>query len=243
MNLNRGVNTLRLHPLLIGLAALLVCALSPAAFAVAQPTAHCPSTVPSGASAILAAAEACLEAPGPFYERDAARALMYAQEAVAAQLEPAQLAHAYDLQAEAHFWLGELGQAIARQTQAVVLVPTADRYLMRAVTMDRVGDTAGAIADGEQAISLAPRQIEPYLWLGRYALDQREYELALDVGERAAAFAADDADIVLLQADAYYGRADYASAKAAYERYVTLASSVSPVVAARLMIIERRLGS
>lgn len=202
----------------------------------------CPVTAPSGTTALLAAADACLNPAGPFYQRDAARALVYAQEAAAAQPDPAGLARAYDLQAWAHFWLGEPGQAIARQTQALITLPAADRYLMRAAYMNQVGDVSGAIADAEQAILLAPRQIDSYLWLGRYALEQGEFDVAWDVANRAAAVAPDDADVVLLQGDTDYARADYASAKAAYERYLSLTPDVSPVVTARLMIIERRLG-
>lgn len=225
------------------MALLLICALSSVSLTIAQTVDSCPATAPADAPALLTAAEACLEGLGPFYERNSAQALAYAEAAAAGLDDPADLAHALDLQAEAHFWLGNLGQAIARQTQALLRLPTADRYLMRAAFMDRVGDTAGAIADAEQAILLAPEQLDLYLWLGRYALDHGDDALALDVAERAAAFAPDDVEVMLLQADAHYARADYAAAKAVYERYMTLADSLSPVVVARLAVIERRLGN
>lgn len=222
---------------------LLICALSPLSFAAAQPSTPCPSTTPSGASALLAAAEACLQPWGPLLERNAAQALVYVQNAVSDQLTSADLARAYDVQGEAHFWLGALGQAIARQTQAIVLEPTAERYLWRAVTMDRVGDTAGAIADAEQAIAFAPRQLDFYLWLGQYALDHDANDLALDVMERAATVAPDDADVLRLLGDAHYALSDYAAAKTVYESYLTFTDNPLPVVIAKLQIIERRLGS
>jgi tetratricopeptide (TPR) repeat protein len=175
-------------------------------------------------------------------ERNAAQALAYAQDAMTDNTAPTDLARAWAVQGEAHFWLQELGQAIATQTQALLLEPTADRYWWRAVLMDRVNDTGGAIADAEQAIALAPDRLDITLWLGQYALDHDENELALDVAQRASAVAPDDPDVLKLQGDAYYALPDYAAAKAAYERYMTVAPDPAPVVIARLSIIEQRLG-
>jgi tetratricopeptide (TPR) repeat protein len=227
----------------VGFAVSILCVFGGASLVSAQADA-CPTTAPTGAPALLAAAEACLEPSGRLYERDAERALVYALDAAAARpASPEELARAYDVQAQAHFWLGQWGQAIARQTQALLLLPTAERYALRAELMGLVGDTAGAIADAEQAITLEPRQLDLYLWLGRYALENADYDLALDVLERAAAFSPDDAEVALLLGDVHYARVDYARAQAAYQRYMALADSVSPVVVARLSVIERQLSS
>ncbi len=202
----------------------------------------CPSTVSSDSSVLLAAAEACLEARGRFNERDATQALTYAQQAVTARpASPVDLARAYDLQAQAHFWLGQKGQAIASQTQAIILLPTSERFLVRAALMDSVNDVVGALADAERAVELAPRRIETYRWVARYALNNAQAVAALDVLERADAFAPDDPDLALLRGDAHYALEDYAAAQRAYQRYLSLAQDISPVVTARLRVIERLL--
>jgi len=205
---------------------------------VAQPTDTCPTVMPTTAASLLAAAEACLELEG----RDAALALRYAQAALDARpANPRELARAYTLQAQAHFWLMQHGQALVRQTQALLIETTAERLLIRAELMDRVGDRVGAVADAQQAIALAPRQLAAYLWLARYALENGDEDLALTTLDLTTAFAADNAEIARLRGDAHYALADYAAAQASYERYLALADLPSAVVIARMQLIERRL--
>ncbi len=207
----------------------------------AQQILDCPRTTPSGVDALLEAAANCLTDP----VRNANSVLEFARAATAQlTLDDARLVDAYRLQADAHMWLRQYGQSIAWRTLAIALDPTnADDYARRAGAMSAIDDIEGAYSDQEQAIALDPNNVDRYLSLADYLLDNDDTERALDVISRAVVIAPENAAVRQILGDVYYAQQTYAQARNEYEQYLLLTNNVSPVVRARLLVIERRLGN
>jgi tetratricopeptide (TPR) repeat protein len=187
-------------------------------------------------NAYLERASACLELEGRNPEQalaDANSALMLAPDN----------ADAYAARAWSHVWQRSFGQAIADATVAITLEPDNDFYYRgRAFAMLQVDDLEGALADMEQAIVLAPNDTDLYLFRSDTLEDLGRMDEAIAKMQQAVSLFPNNAELIQRLGDLYFVTEQDLLAFDTYNRYKEVTEELSPLVNARLLILERRLG-
>lgn len=171
--------------------------------------------------------------------RDAELARRYLDRAL--ELDPA-FAEAYAARAEAHFWLRQFGYAISDVTLALHL-GAEDGHLLarRAFLFREIGDITSALSDLDKALTAQPDDPTLYLQAADYSLLQDQPEMAIAYLMRGVTNAPDNDALYMRLGDVYYELGERAQALEAYRTYLTLADEQSPVVRARILILERDL--
>jgi len=192
-------------------------------------------------SAYTARAAACLQPTGLLFERNTAQAIADADFVIE---RDAANAEAFAMRGQARLWQREFGQSIADLTTALILQPqNVDWLTFRAFVMLQVQDRTGAIADFSRALAVEPTN--EALWLERSRLHELNGDLksALADAEQAAALNPNNAAALQRIGDIYYVTGNDQLALEAYRRYLEVAVERSPLVNARILILERRLGN
>lgn len=152
-------------------------------------------------------------------------------------------AEAYALRGHARMVAGLRGQAISDFTLALYLNPIPNTYILRAIAMQGVGDTNGAIADYDAAIALAPDDSTTYAARGRFYLLRESWDAALADFEQVITLEPENADAYAAIGEIHDANDRPAEALAAYERYLELATSPSAAVNARVLLLRRELSN
>jgi len=204
----------------------------------------CDPTIDLGnnASAYIERSAACL---GLMIEdrlrRNPDQALKDANRAV--ELAP-ERADAYAARAMSHAWRGSLGQAIADATVAIMLEPDNDQwYRERSFYMFQVDDLAGSLADLEQAIVVSPDEMDLYLFRSSTLEELGRTDEAIAGIQEAMMLFPDSAELIRRLGDLYFMTGQDQLALETYQRFNAVASEQSPLVNARLLILERRLSN
>src|SRR5690606_16051539 len=160
----------------------------------------------------------------------------------AVELEPNNPA-ALAARGQALFLNGSYGRALVDYTVALQFEPdNAELYAKRAFVMNGVGDFDGSIADLTQAIALEPENAEWYFLRSHFYEAADQYDLALADVESITAFAPENAAAYERIGDIYYGLEQDELALQNYRRYAELTEMMSPLVNARMRLLEARLG-
>lgn len=183
----------------------------------------------------------CLRPVGELFARNTDQALADANFVIA---QDPTFAAAYAVRGQAHLWAVQPAQAVRDLSIALFLDPTnVDWLLFRSELMVFLNDIDGAIADLTSAIAVEPAN--EALLLERSRLHERRADLtsALADAEQAAALNPESAAALLRIADVHYEAGRDQVALDAYRAYLAVTTERSPVVNARILILEQRLGS
>jgi tetratricopeptide (TPR) repeat protein len=204
----------------------------------------CTSALPDAPSAedYLTRAQACWNLVGipSHVEPEIVLRLVIGHTSDALSLDPT-LAEAYSLRGHARMVAGLRGQALADFTLALYLNPSANTYILRAIAMQGVGDTNGAIADYDAAIALAPEDGAGYAARGRFYLLRENWDAALADFEQVLLLEPENADAYAAIGEIHDANDRPAEALAAYERHLEVATHPSPVVNAWVLLLRREL--
>lgn len=188
-------------------------------------------------AAYIARSTACLELDG----RNPDQAFADADHAV--KLAP-DSAEAYAARAWAQLWQRSFGQAIADVTVAITLEPDNPQwYRARSFYMLQVDDVKGSLADIEQAIVLTPDHTDLYLYRSDYLEQLGRTDDAIADMQDVIVLYPDDAALIRRLGDLYFTQDEDRLAFDTYQRFNEITSEPSPLVNARLLILERRLNN
>ncbi len=215
-------------------------AISFSAIAQSQPVA-CDTalTAQDPLSAYLDRANACLEPVGIMLERNTAQAIADADFVIA---QDASFAAAYAVRSRANLFANRIGQGLADLSVALFLEPTNVEWLRwRSELMLFLNDFDGALADISRAVALAPA--DDTLLLERSRIHERNADLAsaLTDAEQALTLNPESAAALLRIGDIHYTAGRDQAALDAYRQYLEVATERSPLVNARILILEQRL--
>lgn len=190
-------------------------------------------------SAYMERASACLQPVGIMLERNTAQAIADADFVIA---QDPSFAAAYAVRAQAKLFSNRIGQGLADLSVALFLEPTNVEWLRwRAELMLLLNDVDGALADISRAIAAEPTS--DLLLLERSRIHERNADLAsaLADAEQALALNPDSAAALLRIGDIHYTAGRDQAALDAYRQYLEVSTERSPLVNARVLILERRL--
>lgn len=160
----------------------------------------------------------------------------------ALSLDPAN-AEAYALRGHARMVTGMRGQAISDFTLALYLNPSVNTYILRAIAMEGIGDTNGAMADYDASIALDPNDSAAYAARGRFYGRSENWDAAMADFEQVITLEPENADAYAAIGEIHDANDRPAEALAAYERYLELATSPSAAVNARVLLLRRELSN
>ena len=203
----------------------------------------CEAELPDDASSddYLERAEACFAMVGRLARIEPEVALRLTLNSVneALALDPAN-AEAYALRGRIRTGTGARGQAIADFTIALYLSPDeSEYYLGRALAMQSVGDDAGALADYDAAVTLSPQEPDALLYRGLFRYQREAWDAALADFEQMLGIDPDNADAYEYVGHSHYELGQMDEALAAYQRHLEVAVNRSPLVNARVLLLER----
>ncbi|MFQ3674654.1 MAG: tetratricopeptide repeat protein [Aggregatilineales bacterium] len=225
---------------LSGLAAAMLAAVSFSAFGQSQPiTCDTALTAQDPLSAYVERATACLQPVGIMLERNTAQAIADADFVIA---QDPSFAVAYAVRGQANLFSNRIGQGLADLSVALFLEPTNVEWLRwRSELMLFLNDVDGALADISRAVAVEPTS--ELLLLERSRIHERSADLASALADAEQAFALnpDSAAALLRIGDIHYTAGRDQAALDAYRQYLEIAAERSPLVNARVLILERRL--
>jgi tetratricopeptide (TPR) repeat protein len=150
----------------------------------------------------------------------------------------------YSGRCAAYFALGNGRVALENCNQAILLDPNlAEAYIHRGNVYLAYGDLEAAFSDAEQALVADPKVPLPaaFLILGRVALEQRDYETALDELDKALLLDANLAEAYQRRGQVYQALANEDAAVEDFVRALRLDPRLTPPTAVQEAVVNQLL--